>query len=297
MNKLFKILLLAVLFLPTLVFAQNQGDVLGLGQGGTRILCRVNTNGAAIADDTDANYIACDTAGRIILTSDSTSYNFSMLEDAAYADGRRGVPVFGIRADSSSNYTDTNGDAIPFALSGQGNLRVNVTKIGQIANADDLLKVEDVAASAGGAGVAIFYAAQDPLTQDQDTTNDNAQPKTDRAGRTVTTGAPSGELVVGCNTAITTATTGSMISAVASKFTFITSWDCTNTGGTASRVILEDGDGTDLANDFLAATTGRSSGTFPTPAKTNVVNKAIQINVITSGSSTICCARGYTGVI
>ena len=80
MNKLFKILLLAVLFLPSLVFAQNQGDVLGLGQGGTRILCRVNTNGTAIADDTDANYIACDTAGRIILTSDSTSYNFSMLE-------------------------------------------------------------------------------------------------------------------------------------------------------------------------------------------------------------------------
>jgi hypothetical protein len=69
-----------------------------------------------------------------------------------------------------------------------------------------------------------------------------------------------------------------------------------DTGGAATRVVLQDGASTVGSNLMLAATTGFAAVTFPTPARFGV-NSTINANVITTGSSTICCARGYISTI
>lgn len=184
------------------------------------------------------------------------------------------------------------------ATSGQnGNaLHVAIDYNYQQATSGGILKQEDVAYGDGEAGVSTFAKAQTALTSDQ-TANDHGAFKTDMVGRTMVGFAPPGELVLGCNSAVTTATTGTMLAADASNRFYVSQWNCTNTGGTASRVILEDSDGTDLANVFLAATTGQSNVPFPVPVPANAINKALQVNVITAGSSTICCFNGYKSAV
>jgi len=55
-------------FLPILAFAQNQGEPMGLGGGGTKMFCRSNVAGAPTSDTPgDANYVSCDDSGRILL--------------------------------------------------------------------------------------------------------------------------------------------------------------------------------------------------------------------------------------
>ncbi len=180
---------------------------------------------------------------------------------------------------------------------GQASLLTSMDIASQNSDARGLLKAEDAAHNSGDAGVVSLYQAESALIQQIGTTTDYSIPKTDMAGRTVITHAPSGQMVAGCNAVISTATTGTILAAVASQFTFVTSLSCTNTGGAATRVILEDGAGNDLANVMLPATTGFATVSFPSPVRTSVVNSVIQANVITTGSATICCASGYTGVI
>lgn len=402
MAKNFRSLFQVLAFLLVLagsVAAQNQGGDLGLGNGGTVLIGRVNEAGTALASgDGKANYIALTKSGRVIVTSDSstllgqstmpvsgasglngglTNINgtfqvgtdtiealssvtvlnltahvarvgdfiiptggtagninvaipicsvttntvtlcyplpslpstdaisirrtlplFVPQEDSAHVSGDSGIMMMGvIDTTASSGFGGSNGDYTPQAFNATGAAYVNIDSNSQVSSVRGILKLEDSAASDLGAGVYPMFIAEDPITSDVNATNDNAVPKVDRGGRVITTSAPGGELIVGCNTAVTTATTGSMIAAIASNFSYITSWDCTNTGATASRVILEDGDGTDLANGFLPATSGYFNQTLTSPVRTNVVNRAIQVNVLTSGSSTICCARGYKSVI
>ncbi len=201
-----------------------------------------------------------------------------------------------LRRDTLVTTSNVNGGYTPLVASSQGVLRVSVINNGQI-DAGGLLKGEDSVAGTGDAGVVGLFQAESAITQAVSATNDYGVPKIDLGGRVVTIPAPSGQMVAGCNAAVTTAATGTIIAGVPSQFTFITSLSCTNTGAAATRVILEDGAGNDLANVILPATTGFASVSFPSPVRTSVVNSAIQANVITTGSSTICCASGYTGVI
>jgi hypothetical protein len=217
-------------------------------------------------------------------------------EDSAFADADAVIKAGGVNNRSVTAYNTTNGDVTPIGVNDYGGVfcdldpRYSGNTIAPNQREDTAFADQNGVMIAGGQSLSA-------IAQSVGTSGDVAPIAMDLGNRQVVTAAPSGEMVVGCNTAVTTATTGTVIAAVASKFTFITSLSCTNTGGTASRVILEDGDGTDLANVFLAATSGFAAVSFPTPVRTNVVNKAIQVNVITSGSSTICCASGYTGVI
>lgn len=222
------------------------------------------------------------------------------LEDAASASGDALVGVAAVRNEGTTTLTDTNLDYGAIAVNRYGavNTQFSTEFTGLSSGSTSFpYRNEDAAFGDGYATMVSGGQSLSAIAQSVSASGDVAPPAQDLGNRQIVTNAPSGEMVVGCNTAITTATTGSMIAAVASKFTFITSWQCTNTGGAASRVILEDGDGTDLANLLVAATTGFAQVTFPTPVRTNVVNKAIQVNVITTGTSTICCASGYTGAI
>lgn len=175
-------------------------------------------------------------------------------------------------------------------------LQANVQGNGTFGNSP--IRYEDGAFADQNAVMVGGAVALSSVSQSVSNSGDVAPLALDLASRLIMTKAPLGSQVLGCSSAITTNTTGQIIAAVASNYTFITSWDCTNTGATASRVILEDGDGNDLANQFLVATNGTFNQPFPDiPARTQAVNKAIQVNVITSGSSTICCARGFIGVL
>lgn len=181
------------------------------------------------------------------------------------------------------------------AVGSKGNVYTSLFYDSSIGSSGPV-RLEGSTSADGNSGFASLYTIN-TTSAVKSTDGTFTSPALDTAGRTITAAAASSSLVVGCNTAVTTATTGQVIAAVASNFTFITTLSCTNTGAAATRVILEDGDGTDLANVMLAATTGFATISFETPVKTNVVNRAIQINVITTSSSTICCASGYTGII
>jgi hypothetical protein len=212
--------------------------------------------------------------------------------------GDTGVPVMVVRNENYASLGSANTGFVPMAAYRSGAIMVNLDYSG--LGASDIgvpYTPEDTAIANLKAVMLAGGVAKSSVAQTVSTTEDAAPIALDMANRQITIAAPSGQMVQGCNTAVVTATTGQVIAAVASQFTFITSLSCTNTGAAATRVILEDGDGTDLANVMLAATTGFAHVSFPTPVRTNVVNKAIQINVITTSSSTICCASGYTGVI
>ncbi len=65
-------LLLGVLLLPVFALAQNQGDDMGLGAGGTKILAYTNAAGANLSSgDGKANYLTTDRPGnlRVYLSS------------------------------------------------------------------------------------------------------------------------------------------------------------------------------------------------------------------------------------
>ena len=185
-------------------------------------------------------------------------------------------------ADAKGNY---------FACNREGSVMV-----ASAAGAAEVGKLEDSASASGDLLLGIAAAREDALTINTSTTGDYTPVKTDNAGRLITSFAPPGEQIVGCNSAITTAATGSMLAADASNVFYISSWNCTNTGGAATRVILENGDGTDYANTILPATTGFSAMAFPVAIRLGGLNKAAQVNVITTGSSTICCINGYKSV-
>lgn len=329
MKNLMKFLAILGVFLPVVALGQNQGDATPLGSGGTKIFCNANEAQAATSSAGALNFPACDRFGQLV-SQIPTSFALLGLNDAAETGSTTtniiatahalkvgDMVVFGassgtrmglgyVTSIATNSFTITpplrvapnNGDFFYIARPSVAGVDTNNSILASLRDAGGsvLAQAEDSASSNGQGLIPVGSIREDALTINTNASGDWTPPKTDSVGRTMIGQAPQGSMVVGCNTAVTTATTGSMIAAVASNFTFITSWNCTNTGATASRVILEDGDGTDLANLFLPATTGFAAITFPSPVRTNVVNKAIQINVITSGSSTICCASGFTGV-
>lgn len=271
------------------------------GDAGVQMLGVQNSGWFTLNADGDYSPIATGRAGQVystIVLDDTLGVSHTPVraEDAAFSNGDPVVMTGAVNNRSVTAYNTTNGDVTPIGVNDYGGVfcdldpRYSGNTIAPNQREDTAFTDQNGVMIAGGQSLSA-------IAQTVGTSGDVAPPSMDLGNRFVTTAAPSGEMIVGCNTAVTTATTGTVIAAVASKFTFITSLSCTNTGGTASRVILEDGDGTDLANVFLAATSGFAAVSFPTPVRTNVVNKAIQVNVITSGSSTICCASGYTGVI
>ncbi len=218
------------------------------------------------------------------------------LEDSAHTTGDAGVQMLGV-ANTGFASLAANGDYLPPALTTSG-----VTMSGlfydAIGDTREAITREDVAIAADSAMVKTAAQAVSAIAQTVGTSGDAAPPSMDLGNRLVTTNAPSGEMLQGCNVAVTTATTGTIVNAVASKFNFMTGFTCTNTGATATRVIIEDGDGVDMATLFLPATSGYATATFPSPGiRTNVVNRSLQVNVITTGSSTICCVSGFVGVI
>lgn len=230
-------------------------------------------------------------------TQSSIPTGILKLEDVGHTTGDAGVFSLNIVNETAASLGGSNLDYGAAAVSSKGAILPDLNTDFRISSTKSPLKPEDEAFAADSAVMMSGGQSLSALAQSVGTSGDAAPPAQDLANRQIISFAPSGEIVAGCNSAITTATTGTIIAATASKFTFVTSLSCTNTGAAATRVILEDGAGNDLANVMLAATTGFATVTFPSPVRTSVVNSVIQANVITTSSSTICCASGYVGVI
>ena len=230
----------------------------------------------------------------------SNPYNLGKAEDAAHASGDVGVMSLGV-ANETLGVFGANLDYTPIATTRAGAV-FTMEHLGMYPSAllsQGLLKAEDSAVTSTDAGVAVLTQRLDQLDVGQTGgNNEYATPIVDTLSRQYVNawGSAVTEFIQGCNTAIVTATTGDMLAADASNRFYISSWSCTNTGAAATRVILEDDDGTDFANLMLAATTGFASITFPVPVRLGAVNKGAQINVITTSSSTICCFNGFKSV-
>lgn len=220
-------------------------------------------------------------------------------EDAAFANLDPVVMAGGVRNEGGTTFNDANLDVNPIATTRTGSVYSTLsTLVGGDANSGKQpYRDEDTAFAASDAVMIGGGQALSTVAQSVGTTGDVAPIAMDLGNRQIVTFAPAGELVFGCNTAITTATTGTIISANASKNTYLSEVNCTNTGAAATRVEIQQTGGTVLANVMLPATTGFATISFPVPIITSTANKAIIANVITTGSSTICCASGYYGAI
>jgi hypothetical protein len=227
---------------------------------------------------------------------------FTPLEDSAHVSGDTGIIPLGVVQTLGSGtqviLSSTSLDYVPPANNLYGASLIDWQYHLKGNGSTSPLQLEDIAFPADGAVVMSGAQAVSAIAQTVGTTGDAAPPSMDLGNRLVTTAAPTGSLYRGCNTAVTTATTGTILAAVASNFTYLTAVSCTNSGAAASFITIEDGDGSDIAVGYLAATMGTEKFTFPiVPARTGAVNKAIQVNVATTNTSTVCCAIGYTGVI
>lgn len=191
----------------------------------------------------------------------------------------------------------------PLGLTAQiPSLMTAVEYSGQYSTTGGLLKAEDQASANGDALVAIGVRSlgTNAFGPSISTSNDYSTLDTDVDNRVAVNamGAQPSQFFNACSTAaVTTNTTQTLVAADATRRYYISSWGCTNTGAAATQVVLEDSDGTDLDFGMLAATTGnfdRTKGLTPTRAP--LINKALQINVITTGSATMCCVNGFASV-
>lgn len=273
----------------------------GAGDAGVMAMAVMNTDESSLVP-TEGDYMPFAVAGngvvKVSVTNGGQKDGASGLiknEDTVASSGDAGVMKLGV-SNEAGNTLAADGDYTPFAVTTKGVGLINIDNAFQRSQGAGILKLEDGSASSGDAGVMLLAERQDQLiTGKVGGNNRYAANLVDTLSRLYVNpwGAAVTEFIQGCNSAVTTATTGAMLAAEASQRFYVSSWSCTNTGGAASRVILEDGAGTDFANVMLPATTGFASVQFPTPVRASAANSAIQINVITTGTSTICCFNGF----
>lgn len=226
---------------------------------------------------------------------DSNGGNLLKSEDSAHTTGDAGVQMLGVNNRSFATLNSSQLDYTPIAVGDVGNLYSTVVYDSTLTAAQSAVRPIDTSTISNNVGVTVLGRGDADWNPTAGTGSGRfSMFSMDSTGRQyVNTGADVGKYTQGCNTAITTATTGDIIAALASNRHYISSISCTNTGAAATRVRIQDGSATGFADLMLAATTGYASITFPTPFRT-ASNSAVVANVITTGSSTVCCATGYS---
>lgn len=97
-----------------------------------------------------------------------------------------------------------------------------------------------------------------------------------------------------CSAAATTTADTAIKTAVAANRMYITSISCSNTSAVASSLQIKDGATVIYvgAVGTQAATGGGFNVSLPTPLRGSV-NTALNFNMVTTATSTTCCAAGY----
>lgn len=101
-----------------------------------------------------------------------------------------------------------------------------------------------------------------------------------------------------CSAAATTTADTAIKAAVALNRMYITSISCSNVSAVASRIQIKDGTTVIYtgAVGTQAATGGGFSVSLPTPLR-GTVNTALNFNMVTTATDTVCCASGYISTL
>lgn len=167
------------------------------------------------------------------------------------------------------------------------------------AAATNPIKLEDVAAVSGDAGVGVFGVLRSALVAPA-AVGDYSNLQQDESGRLITSLAPAGETwQSGCGTATATTADVAIKGAVASNRIYVTSITCSNTSATvATNLNFKDGT-TVMAVGGVSQMATASGGFFTAyfnPPLRGTVNTAFNFNTGVSTTSVICCANGYISV-
>lgn len=304
-----KLLLFAILFLPSIVSAQaiKQGTTSSAGDAGSNIpLCVASAASGTLNTEGKYGYCSVDLEGNLRTTA---SFSFSggtadatKLEDTAHSTGDRGNFILGVADDNTpSPTTSTAGEyAAPAIAATTGALQISVIQAFQSSAGGGLLNLEEAVHGSGDAGVVTLERRLDTVAPSSATTGRLVVRNQDARGLSYTNpwGADSSEWFRACSGSDVTGTTATEIkAAVASKYHYLTSVNCTNTDASVNtRVnIVEE---TAVATEILwmlnlAAVTGSDGMKFDPPLKAAAVNKNIGVTPITTSAEVRCCVEGF----
>lgn len=101
-----------------------------------------------------------------------------------------------------------------------------------------------------------------------------------------------------CSSAATTTADTAIKAAVAANRMYVTSISCSNVSAVSSRIQIKDGATVIYVGSVgtLAATGGRFDVSLPTPLR-GTVNTALNFNMVTNATDTVCCAAGYISTL
>lgn len=222
----------------------------------------------------------------------STSFQVPKAEDSAAVSGDAGVATLGV-INSSLTSKAADGDYTAPALTTAGVTISSPVFDPAVSGAFQATTREDSLFGSGDAGMAVLYQTQDPLTVDQSTNGDAANPKVDRAGRTITTMSPATEMFQACSGVVTNTTSTVIKSGIASTRIYPTSISCSNTSAVASQIAFGS-DSSPIYVGYVPAN-GGFTHTLPVPLRTGVF-ASFTFQPATTATATTCCAAGYISV-
>lgn len=191
-----------------------------------------------------------------------------------------------------------NGDYAALTLGTWGQGLSTPVYDGNLSAAQQAVAQEDNVMNGGDAGVKILVQTQDPLTVDQGGAYDAGFLKTDRAGRTITTLAPAGEMWQSCTSPMTGTGDVSLKALVGSNRIYVTNLTCSNTAAVSSLIFFKDGLTTiyvgGVGNSTLQGVANYVN-TLPVPLRLTS-GTAFNVAMGTTATSTTCCASGYISV-
>lgn len=291
-----KLLLFAILFLPSLVSAQaiKQGTTSSAGDAGSNIpLCVASAASGTLNTEGKYGYCSVDLSGNLRTTA---SFSFSggtsdatKLEDAAHSSGDRGEYTLAVIQDTlaasaaDNDYGSLKTDSVSALWVRQRDAKAEDAQLtdGLILPVLGIKRTDTVAASANAADDAM-YATGD--------------------GRGLLYVNPWGanhtEWFRACSGSDVTGTTATeVVPATASKYNYLTGVNCTNTDATVNtrvNIVQETAVATEVLWSLnLAAIVGSDGFTFSPPLKATAVNKNIGVVPITTSAEVRCCMTGF----
>jgi hypothetical protein len=285
------IFFLALFLLPLIAFAQNEGDDVGLGGGGSRQFCA--------GSDGKWRYSACSPDGELLTTpTDSTTNLESSVIPVSNSEGLNGSLI------ASNVYYTVGTDAIEAAST----TTVLVLTAHAAREGDWIVPTGGTAANLNVSipvcstttnSVTLCYPLPATPSTDAITIRRPVPIQGDTLGRVNTSLAAAGDTWSGCTGLITNTTPAAVKAAVATHRIFVTSLTCYNDDDTATILEFQDASaGTTLYRAFVSANTTANmmwNQTFPVPLKTTAGN-GFFVAAVTTAANVRCCGAGYSGV-
>lgn len=214
--------------------------------------------------------------------------------------------------------TPANGDGVtifrPVPIASNGTLASSASYGGalmcginadyQASTASGILKYEDGVASSGDAGVMVLEKTIATVAASSTTNLDYVTKNQDERGLSYTNswGAGFTEWFRVCSASDVTGTTATEIQpATASKYTYLTAVNCTNTDATVNtrvNIVQETAVATEILWMLnLPAIVGSDGMKFDPPLKATAVNKNIGVTPITTSAEVRCCVEGFVSAL